>query len=75
MRTTGLGFSIFLIASGAVMAWAVSVEAEGFDINMIGLILFFVGIAGFLGTFALASTPSKTVVDEKRTDVNVDSRV
>lgn len=75
MRTTGLGFSVFLIAAGAVMAWAVNVEAEGFNINMIGLILFFVGIAGFLGTFALASTPNRTVVDEQRTDVSVDSRV
>lgn len=74
MRTTGLGFSIFLIAAGAVMAWAINVEAEGADLNMIGLILFFVGIAGFLGTFALASTPSKTVVQEERTDVRVDSR-
>jgi len=75
MRTTGLGFSIFLIAAGAVMAWAVDVEAEGFNINMIGLILFVVGLVGFVATFALASTPNHTIVDEERRDVRVDSRV
>lgn len=75
MRTTGLGFSIFLIAVGAVMAWAVSVEAEGVNVNTVGLILFFVGLAGFIGTFALASTPQKAIVTEERTDVRVDAQV
>lgn len=74
MRTTGLGFSILLLAAGAVMAWAVNVDAEGFDINLIGLILFVVGIVGFVATFALASTPNRTIVDEERRDVRVDAR-
>lgn len=73
MKTTALGFSTLLIAVGAVMAWAITVEAEGADLNMIGLILFFVGIAGFIGSFALAATPSRSVVQEERTDVKIDT--
>ena len=40
---TTLGGSLFLIAVGAILAFAVTVEAEGFDINMIGVILMIVG--------------------------------
>ena len=42
----GLGTSLFLIAVGAILAFAVSVEADGFDINTIGMILMIVGILG-----------------------------
>ena len=73
MRATGFGFSIFLIAVGAVMAWGVSVDTEGFSINTIGLILFVVGLIGFVGAFALVATPSKTVVDEEHREVKVDA--
>jgi hypothetical protein len=39
-----IGASIFLIALGAILAWAVTIELEGIDINMIGLILMIVGL-------------------------------
>ena len=48
MRTTGIGGSLFLVALGAILYWAVSVEAEGFSINTIGLILMIVGGIGLL---------------------------
>lgn len=48
MRNGGIGGSLFLIALGAVMYWAISVEAEGFSINTIGLILMIVGGVGLL---------------------------
>ena len=73
MRTTGLTFSTFLIAAGAIMAWGLSVDAEGLNVNTIGLILFAVGIAGFVGTFALASTPSRTLVESEARQVSVDA--
>jgi len=73
MRTTGLGFATLLIAAGAIMAWGINVEAEGVDINTIGLILFAAGIAGFVGTFALASTPQRTMVDTEAREVKVDA--
>jgi hypothetical protein len=48
MRTTGIGGSLFLVALGAIFYWAISVEAEGFSINTIGLILMIVGGVGLL---------------------------
>jgi hypothetical protein len=39
----GLGTSIFLIAVGAVLRFAVSVSAHGFSIHTIGVILMIAG--------------------------------
>ena len=44
----GLGVSIFLVAVGAILAFAVSADVSGLDINTIGWILMIVGIVGFL---------------------------
>jgi Domain of unknown function (DUF6458) len=42
------GTSIFVIAVGAILRFAVHVSATGFDIHTIGLILMIVGAAGLL---------------------------
>lgn len=42
----GMGTSIFLIAIGAILAFAVNVEAEGINLNTIGIILLIVGAIG-----------------------------
>jgi hypothetical protein len=53
---TTLGGSLFLLAVGAVLAFAVTAEAEGFDINTIGVILMIVGALGlFFSSLLLAS--------------------
>lgn len=44
----GLGVSLVLVAVGAILTWAVSAEVSGLDIQVIGVILMIVGIAGFL---------------------------
>ncbi|MDQ6840505.1 MAG: hypothetical protein M3137_19755, partial [Actinomycetota bacterium] len=45
----GAGTSIFLIAVGAVMDFAVKVQnSHGFNINKIGLILMVVGVLGLI---------------------------
>jgi hypothetical protein len=44
----GVGVSIFLIAVGAILTWAVTIETQGIDINMVGVILMVVGIIGLL---------------------------
>jgi hypothetical protein len=43
-----LGTSLFLIAVGAILRYAVSDSLEGIDIPTIGLILMIVGIVGLL---------------------------
>jgi uncharacterized membrane protein YedE/YeeE len=44
----GVGTSLFLIAIGAILRFAVTVTARGFNIHTIGLILMIVGFAGLL---------------------------
>lgn len=43
-----LGASLFLLAVGAILTFAVEVEASGFNINTIGIILMVVGAIGLL---------------------------
>lgn len=44
----GIGTSIFLFAVGAILRFAVTVTAEGFNIHTIGVILMIVGAVGVL---------------------------
>jgi Domain of unknown function (DUF6458) len=44
----GVGVSIFLIAVGAILTWAVTIETEGIDLDVVGVILMVVGILGLL---------------------------
>ena len=44
----GIGTSIFLIAVGAILKYAVTVRTEGFNLNTIGVILMVVGAIGLL---------------------------
>ena len=44
----GIGGSLFLVAIGAILAFAVEVETEGFNLNTIGIILMIVGVVGVL---------------------------
>lgn len=60
MRTGGIGGSLFLIALGAILYWAVSVEAEGFSINTIGLILMIVGVVGLILTLLMTASAERT---------------
>ena len=66
-RVAGIGTSLVLIAAGAIMAFAVSVQTDGFNVNTIGWILMAVGAVGLIvsiivGT-ASASTGGVTYVD------------
>ncbi|MBA2331975.1 MAG: hypothetical protein H0V94_04200 [Actinobacteria bacterium] len=44
----GIGVSILLVAAGAILTWGVTAEAEGLDVNAIGVILLIVGILGLV---------------------------
>jgi len=44
----GLGVSIFLIAVGAILTWAVNASVSGLELNTIGVILMIVGILGLV---------------------------
>jgi hypothetical protein len=42
----GLGTSLFLIATGAILNYAVTAEAEGVDLQTVGVILMVIGVIG-----------------------------
>ena len=46
----GIGISIFLLAAGAILAFAVETTAEGVDLDAVGVILMIVGGLGLLFT-------------------------
>ena len=51
-----IGTSIFLIALGAILRFAVETSTEGFNIGTAGLILMVVGVIGLLMSVLLAGT-------------------
>jgi Domain of unknown function (DUF6458) len=52
----GIGVSIFLIAVGAILAFAVTAEISGLDIQIVGWILMAVGGLGLLLSLIFWST-------------------
>ncbi|HEV8065942.1 MAG TPA: hypothetical protein VGP46_13955 [Acidimicrobiales bacterium] len=52
----GIGASLFLIAIGAILDFAVKVQTTGFNINTVGLILLIVGIIGLVLSFVFWSS-------------------
>ena len=55
----GIGTSIFLIAVGAILYFAVNVDISGLEISTIGLILMIVGIVGLVISLFLMSQASR----------------
>lgn len=47
----GIGVSVFLLAIGAILAFAVDVNTQGFDLNTVGVILMIVGAIGLFTSF------------------------
>lgn len=72
MRSGGIGGSLFLVALGAILYWAVSAEAEGFSINTVGLILLIVGAIGLVLTLIMTASASEAARDDS--DVTVVER-
>jgi hypothetical protein len=68
----GIGVSIFLIAVGAVLAFAVSAEVSGLDIQVVGWILLGVGALGILLSLLFWSSwggwGRREVVEERPAD-------
>lgn len=47
----GFGTSLFLLAAGAVLTFAVEVDSsEGININTVGIILMIVGVIGMIAS-------------------------
>jgi hypothetical protein len=64
----GIGTSLFLIAVGAILRFAVTDSISGVDLTTVGLILMIVGILGLILSLFLMLAPrrSETVVTRDR---------
>lgn len=49
----GIGTSIFLMAMGAILRYAVADAIEGVDLSTVGLILMIAGLAGIVISFLM----------------------
>ena len=49
----GLPVSLILIAAGAILAWGVTDEPSGLNLDAIGVILIVIGIIGFILTLLM----------------------
>jgi hypothetical protein len=65
----GIGTSIFLIAVGAILYWAVDAEVSGLEINTVGLILMICGALGLLISLFLLGSYRRRGTTERRTIV------
>ena len=62
----GIGVSVLLMAAGAIMTFAIEVEnAEGFNINTVGIILMIVGALGFIAALAIFGPRRRDTVVER----------
>ncbi len=52
----GIGVSIFLIAVGAILSFAIDVSTDGVNLNTVGVILMIVGAIGLLASLIFWSS-------------------
>lgn len=55
----GIGTSIFLIAVGAILYFAVNADVSGLEISTVGLILMIVGVIGLLISLYFATLTTR----------------
>jgi hypothetical protein len=68
----GIGASVFLLAVGAIMTFALDVTAEGIDLDTVGIILMVVGAVGLLISLLFWSDGAPFGSRERRTVVRED---
>ena len=57
----GIGVSVFLLAIGAILTFAVEASVSGLDINVVGIILMIAGAIGLLLTMLVFGRRDETV--------------
>ncbi len=69
----GIGVSVFLLAVGAIMTFALEAEVSGIDLDVVGIILMIAGALGLLVTVLFlgssrpfGATRGETVIREAR---------
>lgn len=63
------GFSLFMLAVGAILAFAVTASVRGIDINIVGWILMGVGAVGLVFSIFAYNRRGRVVVDPPPRDL------
>src|SRR5690242_9214112 len=61
LGAVGIGGSIFLIAAGAILAWAVHIQAGWLDLRVVGYVLMVAGLFGLILTLWFWSNRRRAV--------------
>jgi hypothetical protein len=64
----GIGASLFMLAAGAILAFAVDFTLAGIDIYVVGIILMVVGGLGLILSLVFMSGQRRRVVREEPLD-------
>jgi hypothetical protein len=62
----GIGVSVFLLALGAILTFAVQADVSGLDIQVVGIILMIAGAIGLLLTMLVFGRDRGNTVTEER---------
>ena len=71
----GIGGSIFLLALGAILAFAVNADISGLDINVVGYVLMLAGLIGLIITVWYWNSRRRTVVEQHQPVIRSDGQV
>jgi hypothetical protein len=59
----GIGVSVFMIAVGAILTFALDVTVSGIDLDVVGIILMIAGILGIVVDLAIFAPRRRGVAD------------
>ena len=68
----GIGGSIFLLALGAILAFAVNADISGLDINVVGYVLMLAGLIGLAITLWFWNSRRRPAVVQREQVVSND---
>lgn len=68
----GIGGSIFLLALGAILAFAVNADISGLDINIVGYVLMLAGLVGLIITIWYWNSRRRPTVVQRQQPVVTD---
>jgi len=71
----GIGGSIFLLALGAILAFAVNADISGLDINVVGYVLMLAGLVGLIITVWYWNSRRRPVVEQRQPVVRDDGHM
>lgn len=59
----GIGASVFLLAAGAIIAFALDVQVGFLDLDVVGWVLMVCGLIGLIFSISILSRRRRTVVE------------